>query len=61
MTFLYICAATIMINLTNEPWNEVDLRSKRRAVYVCRTEYNGCLKTFTKKEPRNYRAICSEE
>lgn len=60
MSLLYICAATVMINMTNEPWTDFDLRTKRRATYVCRTEYKGCLKRFIKKEDRHYQAICGE-
>lgn len=54
--------ATIMINNTDEPWNNRDKQSLKRAKYVCRVEYGPrgapCLKRFIKREPLTYWAIC---
>lgn len=55
---LITCAATIMINLSNIPWNAKDEQVKNRADQVCRIEYKSCLKKFIKKEERTYNAIC---
>lgn len=56
-----LCPGTRMVNETGEAWNGSDLRSKTRAVHVCRTKYaprSPCLVTFIKKEPNVYWAIC---
>ncbi len=54
----YVCALTIMINLSDEPWNKHDVETKNRAKVTCKKVYKSCLKKFIKKEPRNYHAIC---
>lgn len=60
MYMLAICAATLMINLSSEPWNSLDMKSKKRASYVCKKQYKSCLKKFVKKEKRVYNAICGD-
>lgn len=57
-----ICAATIIINTSGDPWNEHDEKVMKRATYVCATneryEDTPCLVKFYKKETRAYWAIC---
>lgn len=55
---LFICAATIMVNLSSEDWTDRDIRAKKSAEITCKKKYNDCLKRFIKKEPLNYGAIC---
>lgn len=52
-----ICAAPLIINLTSS-WTDFDDKVMSRAKYVCKVEYQKCLKTFIKKEPRLFNAIC---
>jgi hypothetical protein len=61
--FLLSCAATIMINLSNQPWNKEDDANVLVAKSRCGEIYSDapCLKKFIKKEPNNYNAICGEE
>ena len=56
---LLICAATIMINLTNLPWNKSDMETKDRSTKYCKKR-SRCLKKFVKKEGIHYYAICGE-
>lgn len=53
-----ICIATIMVNLSGLPWMDLDLRSKKYAIKVCRVQYKSCLVKFIKKEFQVYHAIC---
>ena len=57
-----ICAATILINMTNLPWNDHDKKIEKSAVHRCGTDVRykdtPCLKKFVKKGERNYYAIC---
>jgi len=57
-----ICAVTIMINMTQLPWNDFDMKSKMRAEYVCKTDARytdtPCLKKFYKTGFRDYSALC---
>jgi hypothetical protein len=55
---IIICAATIMINLSGQPWTKFDMQTKKRAKVRCNKLYNDCLKKFVKKEGRHYIAIC---
>ena len=55
---LFICAATIIVNLSGQPWTEFDNKSKKRAEHTCKKTYKDCLKKFVKKEERHYLAIC---
>lgn len=55
---VYICVATIMINMSNEPWNDRDKRNMKNAEKTCAISYEDCLQKFIKKEPLNYNAIC---
>lgn len=55
---LKICAATVMINLSEVPWTDFDYKTKDRAVKTCRIRYKSCLKKFVKKEKTHYNAIC---
>jgi hypothetical protein len=53
---------TVLINLSPEAWNQVDLRNKAVAEKRCPVKYADapCLKKFIKVEPGMYRAICGE-
>lgn len=55
---LNLCAIVIMINLSGNPWNDFDLKTKKRAIKTCRKRYNSCLKKFIKKEKKIYNAVC---
>jgi hypothetical protein len=52
------CKKPQVINKTKK-WTEQDHKAFIRAIFVCRETYAGCLKTFIKKEPRTYQAICN--
>lgn len=54
----YVCAAIIMINMSDEPWNDRDERSMKSAEITCHKKYDDCLQKFIKKEPLTYNAIC---
>ena len=54
---LYICAITVMLNLTNIPWTPKDYKTKDRSVKRCKKERR-CLVKFVKKEGIHYYAIC---
>lgn len=54
----FICAATIVVNMSSEPLNKRDKRSMESARITCKRAYNDCLKKFIKKEPLTYNAIC---
>jgi hypothetical protein len=58
MILEFICAATIMVNKSNEDWTKRDRLSKKSAAKTCKEDYNDCLKVFIKKEPLTYNAIC---
>lgn len=55
-----ICVATMVVNLSNEPINKIDIQSMNHAKKRCPKIYpnNPCLKKFTKVEKLVYRAIC---
>lgn len=56
------CIATILINLTNQPWNKHDLEVKDFASKRCVVHYQNspCLKKFIKKDKQTYNAICTK-
>lgn len=54
----FVCAATIIVNLSTEPLNKRDRRSFEAAKITCKRTYNDCLKKFIKKAPLTYNAIC---
>ena len=51
---MFVCVATIMVNLTSIPWNKHDISTKDRAKKTCKVKYNDCLKRFTKKGEKAY-------
>lgn len=57
-----ICAATIWINLTKDPWNAHDKKIYKRAVQVCGTDVrykdSPCVAKFIKKPERTYNVLC---
>lgn len=55
---LFTCVATIIVNLSGQPWTKLDDKNKKRAEYTCIKTYKDCLKKFIKKEQRHYVAIC---
>ena len=55
---LYLCPATIMINRSDIPWNDHDLKTRTVATNTCKKNYKDCLKRFVKKEAKHYIAIC---
>lgn len=61
MVLAAVCAATILVNQSSEPWNDKDKQAQARATKVCKERYgpqSPCLKKFTKREPQVYWAIC---
>jgi hypothetical protein len=56
------CPKPNLINQSNEDWTRTDENSIKRAIKVCATDehYSStpCLKTFYKREPLTYAAIC---
>lgn len=61
-TFLS-CPAILMVNKSEEPWNNKDYDTKKRAMQRCGEIYKDspCLKVFVKTEPQSYWAICGEQ
>ena len=59
------CAATILVNLSGDPWNKHDEKVRKRAVYVCandpRYKDTPCLYKLVKTKPRSFQAFCGEE
>lgn len=51
----FMCAAPLIINLTTTP---VDPAVLKRATYVCKTRYKGCLSKLIKKKERTYSVLC---
>lgn len=63
---MIVCAAVILINLTNLPWNAKDKRIISRAAYVCANDNRHapefpCLKSLTKEPGQHYSVICGEQ
>lgn len=62
MTIIFLCASTLWINLTMEPWNSHDKKVYERALHVCSTDRRyrdtPCVRSFTKVETQTYRVIC---
>lgn len=57
-----LCAATLFINLTSDPWNAKDDKIYQRAKYVCSTDerysHVPCVKSLTKHPNQHYSVIC---
>ena len=62
MILALVCPAVIIVNISGEPWKEVDQKSLNSAKGRCSVHYPEapCLKKFIKKEPLVYNAICGE-
>lgn len=63
---IILCAAVILINLTNEPWTKKDQEIIERAKYVCANDYRHapefpCLKRLTKEPNQHYSVTCGEQ
>lgn len=59
---LVACVATIMVNLSKEPWNKEDQNSLLNAMFSCSKYYEDspCVIKFIKKEPSVYNVICGK-
>lgn len=56
------CLTPNIVNESKEPFGtQHDKEALKRAKLTCNRRYYGCLKTFTKKEPQRFWAICSKE
>lgn len=54
-----ICATILMVNISNDPWNDHDKKILKRAKYVCSLEKDTpCVKKFIKTEKLNFHVIC---
>ena len=60
---MLICLTTALINLTAINFNAQDLKALSRAQVVCQSDsrYEGCVKSFTKREQGVYRAECGKK
>lgn len=55
-----ICPTVILINLSNEPWNDRDMRELKTSKTRCQAKYlkSPCLKKFVKKGKLWYYGVC---
>lgn len=63
LTFLSnACPRTEIINLSNEPWNNIDQSNYEVALKRCPKLYekSPCLKKFVKVKRQTYRATCGK-
>ena len=63
ITTYLLCAATVLVNLTSDPWNSHDKKIYERAKYVCANDYRykdefPCIKSLTKYPDQHYSVIC---
>ena len=56
-----ICLTTVLLNLTNIPFNEQDFKAIARSEQVCKERYKGCITTFQKREQGVYRTMCGDK
>ena len=61
-----LCAATLWINTTNEPWTKHDIKIYKRASHVCSTDSrykdtHPCVAKFIKKDIRVYYVLCGPQ
>ena len=56
------CPVTVIVNESTEAWNATDQDNLKHATRRCGAIYKDapCLKTFTKKGPRRYWALCGK-
>ena len=54
----FICAATIIVNMSTQPLNKKDKETFERAKVRCKEVYDDCLKKFVKRDVGTYWAIC---
>jgi hypothetical protein len=50
----------LLINLSNEPWNDFDKRMLEYAKGECKKRYSLCLERFTKTGPKDYKVLCGD-
>lgn len=55
---IYLCSQFTMINNTEHPWITDDAETVVRTANNCFYKYRSCLKTFIKKDKKDYTAIC---
>jgi len=55
-----VCAATLLVNKSTEKWVPHDMAVLTQSRVRCKEMYpkQPCVVSFTKTEPRVYRAIC---
>lgn len=55
-----VCAATLMVNKTDEKWTDADIKTLYSAASGCKKHYPDlpCLVKFTKTATRTYQALC---
>lgn len=60
---LLSCFPTIMTNLTQEPWNNFDMKTLDSAKIRCAQIYKGypCVKEFIKNKDSHYGVTCGKE
>jgi len=54
------CLTTMLLNISDVPYNAQDYKNLARATTVC-GEKKSCLKSFQKREQGIYRAFCGEK
>lgn len=59
MISLFKCVSVLMIGF-NPILTDIDKKVIKRAKYVCKTQYNGCLKYIEKTDKLGYRVLCGQ-
>ncbi len=54
------CLTTVLLNVSNIPYNKQDYKALARSVEVC-SQRQACLGSFEKREQGIYRAYCKEK
>jgi hypothetical protein len=57
----FLCPAIIIVNLSGQPWNDLDQKNLDVAKYRCAQIFpnSPCVKKFIKKEGRTYNVVCT--
>mgnify|MGYP005993101781 CR=1 FL=1 len=55
------CLTTILLNITDIPYNDQDFKTMKVAQRTCSKRYNSCLKNFQKREQGVYRVLCGDK
>ena len=56
-----ICTTILLINMTALRLTNIDVSVINSATISCKTNYNSCVRSITKKEDRVYHTICGTE